>query len=729
MTNATSRRAQYSASLSVSSTQNTAPIIEYRCLYSHDLRRKAKRWQDGFLRFHTFNKRVMVYDVLRNFIGDTHWREKVDVCDGTELKLERGILVEVSEEVERVEQNRNEVLKKVQARKDDTGSDREAGNSRPTTASGMRAQGITLNPAQQNSTFGSTLTSQLQPRSLNSLLGISRGQRGRGLLPEISPYAQRQADIRAEKRSDAILHPPKRRKTDLELQLRRETSPVIASKTALPRPPTTPPVFAPPPPQVSQALKRRTENPRTTDEESVSLPTLSRQVVRPPPPRIIEIDSDDGVISLNPIKKRGSRQRKATLKTKNTLKKKEKQPSSIVKTVRVSPSKGPPPNPIRIAAKKTRRKLFCAAPSHVDNTHANASDINVNKILPTKKSKDTDKGRDEPRDTRIRNPARQNFDVFELSESGSDDDYFQLQEEDHVRNLPLPLDLDHELSDKDLLDPAATRDPSNSAIGRTNVRTAHRHVAVPFSADGSPERDNVQEHESRFLPPDSPPPSNREDRRPTPDPHLINHGEIDPDSSPHPSINEPFDSRPETHNNLNSNQLLMPIIHLYESPEPETPTDQHPAPLREGSTTTINFAAHLESFQVDGGAPTEVQQDKPLGQLSSDSHPAEEHPLTTTVNGAKISNAPLLSKPFKKPTVKKRFDVAKAAAGTVGLKQIGVGEAVVQVKDGRTAEKDPRRDDGVSEGRIVDRDIEAGPWSREAYDLFTWRPPPRRVCA
>jgi len=47
-------------SLSVPQTSDTAPVLELNCLYTHNVRRKSKRWQDGFLRYHTFNKRIMV---------------------------------------------------------------------------------------------------------------------------------------------------------------------------------------------------------------------------------------------------------------------------------------------------------------------------------------------------------------------------------------------------------------------------------------------------------------------------------------------------------------------------------------------------------------------------------------------------------------------------------------------------------------------------------------------
>lgn len=94
------------ASLAVPSTQNSAPVIEFRCLYTHDVRRKSKRWQDGFLRFHTFNKRVMVYDLLGNLVGDCHWRGTGELAEGEDLELESGeALVQVGEQTARTEQD------------------------------------------------------------------------------------------------------------------------------------------------------------------------------------------------------------------------------------------------------------------------------------------------------------------------------------------------------------------------------------------------------------------------------------------------------------------------------------------------------------------------------------------------------------------------------------------------------------------------------------------------
>ncbi|KAI7019284.1 hypothetical protein KC355_g3096, partial [Hortaea werneckii] len=98
-------------SLSIPQSQNTALVLEFNCLYTHDVRRKSKRWQDGFLRYHTFNKRVMVYDVPRNFIGDTHWTAS-ELQDGDELTLDKeGVIVQVAEAVGKTETDLTDLRK------------------------------------------------------------------------------------------------------------------------------------------------------------------------------------------------------------------------------------------------------------------------------------------------------------------------------------------------------------------------------------------------------------------------------------------------------------------------------------------------------------------------------------------------------------------------------------------------------------------------------------------
>lgn len=164
--------AVHTISLTVPSTQNTAPVFDFRCLYTHDLRRKAKRWQDGILRFHTFNKRVMVYDILRNFIGDTHWRERGPLQDGDDVELEKGVLVQVGESTGSTDQDLSDLFKnRINAQ------GVSPGKAPPPSSS--PAKSIPVPP------------SQLRPRTLNSLLGTSRGPLGRAAVPSRSPYQVR----------------------------------------------------------------------------------------------------------------------------------------------------------------------------------------------------------------------------------------------------------------------------------------------------------------------------------------------------------------------------------------------------------------------------------------------------------------------------------------------------------------------------------------------------------
>jgi hypothetical protein len=181
---------------SVAPTQNTALILEFRCLYTHDLKRKQKRWQDGFLRFHTFNKRIMVYDVPRNFIGDMHYRQGDQVEDGDELQLEKGVLVQVGESIGRAEQDVSEIIAK---RRTDE-------HSSPIASHVLPASLRTRNTAH---------SSQLRPKSLNALLGINRTPIGRAVLPAKSPFELKQQNHVDNDRNPQE-RPAKRRRLSIE---------------------------------------------------------------------------------------------------------------------------------------------------------------------------------------------------------------------------------------------------------------------------------------------------------------------------------------------------------------------------------------------------------------------------------------------------------------------------------------------------------------------------------
>lgn len=95
-------------------SSSSSSILEFICLYSHDLRRKKKRWQDGKLKFHTFNKKYVVYDDGGGFVGDGHWQgDEGEFTEGVEMNLDRGmVIVQVLECTGSKEQDLGEVLGK-----------------------------------------------------------------------------------------------------------------------------------------------------------------------------------------------------------------------------------------------------------------------------------------------------------------------------------------------------------------------------------------------------------------------------------------------------------------------------------------------------------------------------------------------------------------------------------------------------------------------------------------
>ncbi|TGO47784.1 hypothetical protein BOTNAR_0506g00050 [Botryotinia narcissicola] len=172
--------ANVAMSMDVPPDQNTAPVLEFRCLYTADTRRKQKRWQDGRLKYHTFNKRVMVFDERSNLVGDAHWREKAPLDEGAELELERnGILVEVSEFIEKKDQDLTELIYKRVKEREERFIARK-GDSSParSAASVIRSQTIAA--------------AHLKPKPLNSILGTPSGHYGKALVSKMSPFEQRQ---------------------------------------------------------------------------------------------------------------------------------------------------------------------------------------------------------------------------------------------------------------------------------------------------------------------------------------------------------------------------------------------------------------------------------------------------------------------------------------------------------------------------------------------------------
>ncbi|KAJ9132340.1 Protein ZGRF1 [Pleurostoma richardsiae] len=189
--------AMQTAETAMSSPPRTAAVLDYLCLFTHDIRRKQKRWQDGRLKFHTFNKRLMVYDEQGNFIGDMHWRAGGDFEEGEEIQLERGgVIVQVAECVGRREQDLSELLDKRAKEKEQR---QASAASRPCPLS--NPQSISRAPPVDHS--------QLLHRPLHELIGSPSGHHGRAALPVESPYEERHSGQNPDNR-DA--HQAKRRR-------------------------------------------------------------------------------------------------------------------------------------------------------------------------------------------------------------------------------------------------------------------------------------------------------------------------------------------------------------------------------------------------------------------------------------------------------------------------------------------------------------------------------------
>jgi hypothetical protein len=198
-----------SPNLAVPQTQNTALVHEFNCLYTHDLRRKQKRWQDGFLRYHTFNKRVMVYDVPRNFLGDLHWTSGDDLQEGDEMTLEKGaIMVQVSERVGTIQTDLSDLLH----RKDKTPAKNPASSRMLMRPAPSHAATPSIIPR----TPHATSTTPMKHKSLNTLLGRSRRPIGKASLPTESPYEARIRDLQAAEVHDQ--REPKRQRLDTPAQ-------------------------------------------------------------------------------------------------------------------------------------------------------------------------------------------------------------------------------------------------------------------------------------------------------------------------------------------------------------------------------------------------------------------------------------------------------------------------------------------------------------------------------
>ncbi|KAI9894599.1 MAG: hypothetical protein M1814_001954 [Vezdaea aestivalis] len=394
-------------------TQNTAHISEFRCLFTLDIRRKAKRWQDGLLRFHTFNNRIMVYDDRRNKIGDAFWKETRELCDGDELELERGIMVEVGEGILHVQQNRDDVLKAVQGKMETTPRQGPAivpHNTMPVTprpppmASEMSAmRGVAFSPEASAITRPESVSQPvlLRPRPLNELLGSNRGVFGRSIGPKKSTYTLKrtiqetdipaastitqspkrprlsaagvQAPLGADSTSNE--HQPRRREPEAQTEEERQTPAKKAvQRKRKSKAPDDDAAAAAPVEPITDSTMEPTTNPvrkRKAPASKTKEVSASQESAPKPARKATEVVSAEEAPQTEQPKqsetgKRGKGKAQTTARQpKKGRKAKENVQTKSAPAMPSPPARVPliPPlksvNPIRMARRNTRSKLIC----------------------------------------------------------------------------------------------------------------------------------------------------------------------------------------------------------------------------------------------------------------------------------------------------------------------------------------------------------------------------------
>ncbi|KAF3036866.1 hypothetical protein E8E11_002118 [Didymella keratinophila] len=182
----------------------SAPVTEFRCLYTPDIRKKQKKWQDGFLKFHAFNNRVMVYDQARNFLGDTYYKDSNELHEGDELTLDKGVMVEVADAMGVTQTDLTPLFEK-----------KPKEGPPPPTAPPRRFQPpsqVARPHVAPSSNTARASAQQPRHKSLNTLLGTPKGPIGKSV-PIKSPYEARQEKERKKENDFAVDRAAKRQKT------------------------------------------------------------------------------------------------------------------------------------------------------------------------------------------------------------------------------------------------------------------------------------------------------------------------------------------------------------------------------------------------------------------------------------------------------------------------------------------------------------------------------------
>lgn len=316
-------------SLSAQKSQVTAAVLEFRCMFTHDILKKQKKWHDGCLRFHTFNKRVMVYDESKNLVGDLHYRQPEEFGEGLELKLDRPVLVQVEEPLGQTSTDLTPLL----TRQKQDATTQSTPLTQPNRASLPR-----INAA----------NSQVKPKSIKELLGASQGRLGRARLPLQSPFEQRH--VLSETQASAE-PPTKRQKLDKDKENQHAQSSVEGTQI--------PVVNLTVPKPVSRQAKSA---PVVVDLSSDDEPNIAylnreaRKTIRTPQDCAQAISSNSNKKKTSNQQMTKTRERLGSKKSKeNSQKSSSPRPSPVVTTSKVATPSQPIPE---LASNTSRRSRY-----------------------------------------------------------------------------------------------------------------------------------------------------------------------------------------------------------------------------------------------------------------------------------------------------------------------------------------------------------------------------------
>ncbi|KAJ4983635.1 hypothetical protein SVAN01_10846 [Stagonosporopsis vannaccii] len=255
--------------LAAAAAAQTAPVAEFRCLYTPDVRKKQKKWHDGFLKFHAFNSRVMVYDQARNFLGDTYCKDRAELREGDELTLDKGVMVDVAEAVGVTQTDLKPLF-------DKKPKDAPPPPSAPARRFQPPSHLARPQPA-PSTTAARAAAQQLRHKSLNTLLGTPKGPIGKSV-PIKSPYEARQERQTGKENDFAVARAAKRQKTT-------HRSPSAATLR-----------LSSPAQDASPAPKER-----QLPQPKPSITTSTRKPARPTPPgaTVITLDELDAVAHVS----------------------------------------------------------------------------------------------------------------------------------------------------------------------------------------------------------------------------------------------------------------------------------------------------------------------------------------------------------------------------------------------------------------------------------------------